>query len=50
MRRFQCCRLALVGGAFGLGALLVLICSFKLALFLAVVLLVLLCWQLVRWW
>lgn len=50
MRRYQCCRLAIIAGAFGLGALLVLLCSFRLALILAVVLLVMLCFQLTRWW
>ncbi|HWP51095.1 MAG TPA: hypothetical protein VN626_05275 [Clostridia bacterium] len=50
MRRFQCCRLAAIAGAFGLGALLVLLCSFRLALIFATVLLVCLGWQLLRWW
>ena len=51
MRRFQCFRLAVIAGAFGLGALLVLLCSFRLALIFATVLLVILGWQLLRsWW
>lgn len=44
------CQLAAIAGAFGLGALLALLCSFRLALILAAALLVLLGWKLLRWY
>ena len=49
MRRYQCCRLAAVAGAFGLGALLMLFSAYKLAFLLSVLLLLVLCRQLSSW-
>lgn len=48
MRRFDNCRLASIAGAFGLGLMLALTCYFKLALFLAAALLILLCLRISR--
>ena len=49
MRRYNCGQLIAVGGAFGLGVLLAITCSFRLALFFAVVLLLAVCWTVAKW-
>ena len=49
MRRYNCGQFAAAAGAFGLGVLLAITCSFKLALFLAVVMLLAVCWSSLRW-
>lgn len=48
MRRFDNFRLAPAAGAFALGILLTMLCHFKLALFIAALLLILLCKGLMR--
>ncbi|MEG2203778.1 MAG: hypothetical protein RRY21_01325 [Oscillospiraceae bacterium] len=49
MRRDRHCSFAAVAGAFGLGLLLSLTCSFRLALIFAAALLVVLGWSIIRW-
>lgn len=48
MRRFDNFWLVPAAGAFALGALLTMLCHFKLALFFAAVLLILLCRRIMR--
>lgn len=48
MRRYNRCSFAAVTGAFGLGLLLALTCSFRLALLFAALLLVVLGWSVLR--
>lgn len=48
MRRFDSFWLAPAAGAFALGILLTLLCHFRLALFLAALLLVLLCKRIMK--
>jgi len=49
MRRDQCRRLAAIAGAFGLGALLVLLSAYKLAFLLSALLLLAICRQFLFW-
>jgi len=49
MRRYQCRRLAAIAGAFGLGALLVLLSAYKLAFLLSALLLLAICRQFLFW-